>query len=161
MHWQTAPVSLFAHTFYTSIPVGFPLHPEIRSASVLKAISQSRRFTEGFPHIQTAMSQMDAAFMQIWKGPKSRCCWGRTLLVDFSMFVYSESDDFGRHALLCADPCFIWAQWCLIVTSYGLDVSSAYAVMDNDVTEAFKRCLWTVETAAFDSAGFYVAKFCR
>lgn len=81
------------------------------------------------------------------------------MLVDFNMFVYSESGDFGRHALLHADPCFIWAQWCLIVTSYGLDVSSAYAVMDNDVTEAFKRCLWTVETAAVDSAGFYVAKF--
>lgn len=47
----------------------------------------------------------------------------------------------SEHALLRADPCFIRAQRCLIVTSYSLDVSSAYVVMDNDVTEAFKRCL--------------------
>lgn len=100
----TAPVFLFAHTFYTSIPVIFPLHPPIRSASLLKAISQSCRFTEGFPHIQTSMSQMDAAFMQIWKGPNSRCCWGRTLLVDFSrMWRFWERE----HALLRTDPCFI------------------------------------------------------
>lgn len=81
--WQVLTVIFFALTFYTSISVVFPLHPPLRSASLLKAISQSCRFTEGFPHIQTAMSQMDAAFMQIWKGPNSWCCWGWKLLVDF------------------------------------------------------------------------------
>lgn len=102
--WQTAPVSLFAHTFYTSIPVVFPLHPPIRSTSLLKAISQSCKLTEGFPHIQTAMSQMDAAFMQIWKGPNLRWCLGRTLLTDFSrMWRLRERE----HALLRTDLCSI------------------------------------------------------
>lgn len=149
-----APVFLFTHTFYISIPVVFPLHPPIRSTSLLKAISQSCSFTEGFPHIQTAMSQIDAVFMQIWKGPNIQWCWGTSLLVDFSqMWQFWKREC----ALLRTEPCPIIEPSDVSLLHHGLDVSSANTVLDGDVTDTFKRSLWTVETAALDFTGFEIA----
>lgn len=101
--WQTAPVSLSPYILHLHSCLFF-LHSPIWSTSLLKAISQSCKFTEEFPHIQTAMSQTDAAFMQIWKGPNSWCCWGRTLLVDFNSMCRLQERE---HALLRIDLCSI------------------------------------------------------